>query len=407
MNKRIRKEKSLGILINFHELNNLLISWDIILKQLDKNFKKVYLINSQNLELFPIKEKKVINKKLVKKLNLKNLYFEDIKNRHHFENFVKDKELYLINSNSKNLNLIRVYFLIKKFKIKQFQITNVGNEQYSNVLSNKFIFKKILFIFKKKINPFIVTLLSLVGIISKIEIRFTSIKTWIDGINRNPIKKFLHNKGFFYAKKLILVNSMAYDRMVFDKEKTSEKYIVHIDASLNYYHKTDVRGVLDKKSYENHYKYLNIFLKNISKLYNKKIIVCIHPSYNLNEHKKMLASFKVVKFKTRDYIKKAFLVTFFDSTVILDALIQQKRVVGIISEYTSQNDVLRQTAWSKNIGCTIERLNKNYKFNKKKYIYLKKNNKKKYQIYLKNYLQRETEPGINKIIKYLKKNYIK
>ena len=75
--------------------------------------------------------------------------------------------------------------------------------------------------------------------------------------------------------------------------------------------------------------------------------------------------------------------------------------------YTSQNDVLRQTAWSKNIGCTIERLNKNYKFNKKKYIYLKKNNKKKYQIYLKNYLQRETEPGINKIIKYLKKNYIK
>lgn len=150
MNKKNKREKSLGILVNFQELNNMFITWDVILKQLDKNFKKIYIINSQNLEIFFKKEKSVIDKKLLKKLNLKNLYFEDIKNQYHFENFIKDKELYLINSLAKNLNLIRIYFLLKKFKIKQFQITNLGNEQYSNVLSNNFLFKKILFIFKKK-----------------------------------------------------------------------------------------------------------------------------------------------------------------------------------------------------------------------------------------------------------------
>ncbi len=407
MNQNIKnKKKYLGILINFHHLDNIFITWSIILKQLDKNFEKIYFINSQNLEIFRKKKKFKLNKKILSKLKLKNFYFEDIKNTKHFENFVRDKELILINSYPKNLNLIKIYFLLKKYKIKQFQITNIGNEQYSNTIPNKFFARKMLFFFRKKVNPLIVSFLSLIGVVDRVEVRFTSTKTWIDNINKNFIKKYLYKNGLFYAKKLILVNSIAYDTDFFSKHKIFEKYIIHIDTAPNYYHKTDIRGALDKKSYDNHYKYLSLFLRDISKFFNKKLIVCIHPSYNLNEHQKMLRPFKVVKYNTRELIKKAYLVTFFDSTVILDAVVQEKRLIGIISEFMSYNDILRQKAWSKNIGCANQIINNKYKFNKNKYLTLKRAKKNKYYNYSKKYLKREKEPGITKIIKYLKRNYI-
>ena len=89
MNQNIKnKKKYLGILINFHHLDNIFITWSIILKQLDKNFEKIYFINSQNLEIFRKKKKFKLNKKILSKLKLKNFYFEDIKNTKHFENFV-------------------------------------------------------------------------------------------------------------------------------------------------------------------------------------------------------------------------------------------------------------------------------------------------------------------------------
>ena len=70
---------------------------------------------------------------------------------------------------------------------------------------------------------------------------------------------------------------------------------------------------------------LKKFLKKLSSTYNKEVKVCIHPQYNIKEHQKNLPDFEVIKFKTRDLIYKAFIVTFFDSSSVIDAILLKKK----------------------------------------------------------------------------------
>ena len=112
------------------------------------------------------------------------------------------------------------------------------------------------------------------------------------------------------------------------------------------------------------------------------------------------------KFKTREFIRKAYLVTFFDSTTILDAVILKKKIIGIISKFMSRNDVLRQYAWSNNLNCIKQVLDKNYLFNKNDIKKLKTRNKGMYKNYIQTYLKRDSnEMGIDQIVRYLKINF--
>ena len=54
-------------------------------------------------------------------------------------------------------------------------------------------------------------------------------------------------------------------------------------------------------------------------------MVCIHPGHDLKESQSIFKEFKVVKFKTREYIYKAFLVTNFDSSAVDDAILLKKK----------------------------------------------------------------------------------
>ena len=53
------------------------------------------------------------------------------------------------------------------------------------------------------------------------------------------------------------------------------------------------------------------------------------------KQKKILKKFKVVKFKTREYITKSFMVCFHDSSAILDAFYLNKNVLSIQSKHLS------------------------------------------------------------------------
>ena len=59
-----------------------------------------------------------------------------------------------------------------------------------------------------------------------------------------------------------------------------------------------------------HYEKLNELLKKLQNFYNKEVIVCIHPEYDLKETKKKFPDFETVKFKTKENIYNAHLVLF-------------------------------------------------------------------------------------------------
>ena len=397
-------KKYISIMTDFLGISGLLTTEKTHILELSNNFEKVFIINTKNLEFFS-KKKYSDMPNLIYDLP-KNIELVNPQNVQEFKNFLSNKKIIVLNFFGRSFKELKIHFLIKKFNLPQVQITTVGNEQFRNTLSNKFLMKKINFLINRILSQKICKFLALLNLVQKIDIRFISNKYIIENINNSFFKKFLYEKKLLYTKKIVLVNSLAYDHFQLSNQKITEEYIVHIDTSINYYHKTDIRGKLEKKYIDLHYLYLEKFLKKLSNEFKKKVIVCIHPAYNYEEHKKYLKDFDVIKYKTREKIYNAFLVTFFDSSAILDAVLLKKRIIGLISNFMGENDVIRQKAWANKIGCMKQEIKENFIFDKNKILIETENNKKNFDKYIYSYLCHEPNTkGIIQIIKQIKETY--
>ncbi len=81
----------------------------------------------------------------------------------------------------------------------------------------------------------------------------------------------------------------------------------------------------------------------------------IHPNDDLESKKKYFSDFEVVKSQTRENIYKAFMVLFFHTTAIIDAIILKKRVAAIISNAMDENQIKETFHQIKELG--IEKIN--------------------------------------------------
>ena len=90
----------------------------------------------------------------------------------------------------------------------------------------------------------------------------------------------------------MLINSRSFDIFKKNEIKTSEDKIVLLDYNLNDPEVVAYQGNLDQTNIEKHYYYLNKLTNNLSNMYNKKVVVCIHPSDNLELKKKILSQFR-------------------------------------------------------------------------------------------------------------------
>ena len=399
------KKKFLAIITRFEDINSIKVTWKYFLDKLSNNFEKVYFISSEGLEFYP----RYINHNLNDIKNKLPINFElfNPKNTKEFSNFLDDKDLIVINHFGKYFSSIKIHYLLKKFDIKQIQVTSVGQHNFSMFIENTNFVRKIIYKLRKKIIPKLVILLGNLGLIAKVDIRFISNKAILKKIFGSKFKKFLYEKKFFFAKELILVNSFASDIKQQKEIKIAEDYIVHLDASLNYNHETELRGYFDDRRIKDHYLNLEKFLKTLSNLFNKPVKVCIHPRYNLTEHKKFFPDFEVIQFKTRDYVYKAYIVTTFDSSAVIDAIMLKKKIIGITSDHMSLNETRHSLGWSNIVGYT--NLNtKNIDFEKKFLLEQLENNLEKYENYIKDYLKfDESLSGAEKVINTIKERYFK
>ena len=70
-----------------------------------------------------------------------------------------------------------------------------------------------------------------------------------------------------------------------------------------------------------------ISLNKLKEIYKKKVIVCLHPSNELAQKNNDYGKFDCVKFKTEEYIRKAFIVVFHESSSIIQAIMLKKRII--------------------------------------------------------------------------------
>ena len=411
--KKNKKKKYLGIITSFTNLKNgLLQIHEQLVNELSKNFEKVYIINEQNLRFFPNLARKIYledveDEKIDVPYCPKNFILFNPKSRKDFDLFAKDKELILISNISRHFFTLGTYRCLKKNNVKLIIVYNFGvlrpavEKPDINYFRNFLIFHFNTTIFKK-----ITVMLSNIGIIPKIEIRFVSDKTILNNIYKSNIKKFLYNNKLLFPKEIKEVNSRTYDYFLNNKVQISEDLIVHLDAGLNIRHEVQFRGKLSEDIVRKHYYFLKKFLEKLSNKYKKKIVVTIHPAYNLEEHQKYFEDIEVVKYKTRELICKAFLVTHFDSSAVTDAIFLNKRLMSLESNFMSLNERVHSRSWSDRMGYEHLNIESDFNFNSENLLKKMDFNIKKYGNYNNTYhCLNPKKSGTIEIINTIKKRF--
>ena len=388
--------------------NKLINSRYLLIDNMCKNFEKIYMINLINLKFFSNKKEKynfAINEKLKLPNNIELFIPLNSKD---FANFMVGKELIGINDLTRDYNDLKIYLLLKKYKIKQVQISNVGNIQTKWLPLKDYFWKGMLWKLNHVYAHKFIVLLSNLGLISKIEIRFMTNGAIVESIkkSKNFYKRIFNHFKLAYAKEIILVNSRAFDLYKIDKTKARENLIVHLDWILDDPQFLVFKDQLDKKSIEKHYFYLEKLLKYFSNVYKKKVVVPLHPMDDLKLKKKYFPDFDVVQYQTRENILEAFIVFFFESSAILDAILFKKKIINLHSDIFDEHQINMNQELSRKIGI----LNINIKdemFAKKDDLLLQLNNiTEKYSNHIKTYVTPDgNNLGYEKIIKILKERF--
>ena len=368
-------------------------------------------MNLNNFLLF--KKKELGFEKLFREIKFKkNIKFYNPKNISELDFFIKDKSLHAITNIGKTLNELPIHLLLKKYEVKLFQVSNVGNKQYGdNPLKTNFLKSYLNIQGRLLLHKFFI-LLNLIRLIPKIEIRFMSNGHWI---NLSQKKQSIYNKflRFFnigYANKLVLINSRAYDLFYKNKFIKREKYIVLLDEPLNDQQYIRLRGPTDKQKIKIHYKNLIEKLKTISKFYNKKVVICMHPSEDIKLKKKIFSGFLVKKYETKKYIYQSKLVLFFESSAITDAVMLKKKIITLFSNVLDENQISHNMHYVNEIKIPSINIDESLTFDqndKDKFEYNKKKIDNTYNHYIKKYIAADNSkiPGYIKITNIIKKNY--
>lgn len=315
--------------------NNL----DIIIKNnleyinsFSEKFDHFYLFNFINLKFFN-KNKKFIRSK--KKMLPKNFIIKTFANKQEAMEFFNEKRLIGILHLGKSLEYFPIYSFLQKIKSKSILVLNLGN--YGNTafidFSLKFFFRRFRHFYDKGLN-FLFRILTIVNIFPKIDIYFESDLDIIKNLNKGFSKKFDKKFSFFkisYFRNIIRVNSKAYDYIIKNKVKKKESsYIVFIDTPIDHADRTSREGNISLNNKKIYYARLNFFLLNLSKLLNKKIIICPHPK--MKNPKSFYPNFTISKKRTIEMIPRAKVVIFTLSSAISLSILLKKKIFCIQSE---------------------------------------------------------------------------
>ena len=168
----------------------------------------------------------------------------------------------------------------------------------------------------------------------------------------------------------------------------------------------DSSGKLHQFLVDKHYEKLQLLLDKLSKIFKKKIVISIHPGYNLNKTvQRFRGRYPVIKFKTKKLMQNSFLILDFGSSAIIDAVVLKKRILSLRSELFKEKKY-QSDAYSKVLN--LKTLNIYDKVDIDGKILIKDLNSriKYYDKYLKKFASSNLKVSGNKeIVRILKSKY--
>ena len=326
---------------------------------LAKKYKKFYFINTHNIFN---KKKLKINYRFFKKKNIVHFNPESISE---LNNFLNKNKIFLINNLSFKFQHLLFHYLSSKkniFQISFFNIFAFSNFKAENWVHANFT-QKIKFLFTKKFSLFIHRILVILRIINQIDLLCIA--------QKNVFKKYssLNNKKKFLIKKYKYVTTTSVKLPLYrNKKKQSKKYITFIDTGILHKDISKRGHEVNDEMAKNYLIFLKTYLKNLSKVFNREIIICLHPSSNLNLYKKTLNKFKLCKYKTENYILNSFIVLFHESTAIFSAIFLKKKIICLESNTLGGYINARRLAYMNKFSFVEHNIEKTFKIKKNKLI---------------------------------------
>ena len=282
------------------------------------------------LDISKLVKKKAKRKFLKKKYNLNII---QPKNFTEFIKILNSKETYFMYSINNGIEYFYINFLISKYDIKKFVVSNIGYNPENYNYYKKNIIQKIIIFNRLRLKYYIFRLFVLIKIFPKIDYFFEA----SDFINKsivNGLSFRLQNKIPFlnisYYKNVVKINSRSYDNIYYSRYKESEKYLIFLDGML-FDHKDRILrdGHPKKEIRKEYYDKLYKILKKYEKIFHKKIIVCLHPKNNISKKRGDFKDLKCVKFQTEKYMSQAFIIFFHEGSSIIQGIVQRKKIINI------------------------------------------------------------------------------
>ena len=134
----------------------------------------------------------------------------------------------------------------------------------------------------------------------------------------------------------------------------------------------------------------------------------MHSAYNLNKTaRRFKRKYPVIKFKTKDLIQKSFLVLFFDSSSIINAIVLKKKIISLRSDlFKEKGKKYSSELYADRINLKTMDLSDKININGKLLIKDLNSRLKYYDKYLNKYASSNLKTSGNKeIIKIIKSRY--
>jgi hypothetical protein len=326
-------EKKFGIILAVKDYEPFLKQQKELIKEIEENFEKVFIINVYNLKLLDNNNHIPINHNLFPK-NFECLNF---KKSNEFLKFFKNKDFVALQFLDKNPSFFKIFFLIKLANIKNILIMNLGDFGNSQTIDWN---PKHIFAFKHYFEKgfyYVFRILTILNIFPKIDLLFEANTNIIKAIKNGFSRKFEKKYPFFkvsYFRKIENINSLFYDDYIkkkLTKVHINKKMILYVDVPIDHGDRVNREGKIPNYIKEEFYKNLKMFLKKIEITLKMNLVIGLHPS-NKNG-KNVFSGFNISRERTTDLIPKSDMIIFIYSSLINKAALFKKKMICIESKY--------------------------------------------------------------------------
>lgn len=254
-------------------------------------------------------------------------------NLNQLKKIINNEEIILMYTLNDNFKYFFVNYCIAKSNSKKIIISNLGYNPENFNYFKKNLVQKFKIFFKLKFKNYLVRIFVLMKIHPKIDYFFESSGFIIKSILNGKSMK-LRNKipwlNLSYYQNVIKINSRHYDNLFYSKYSISEKYIVFIDGMLFDHRDRIIReGIPLKDKRDKYYNNLYDILTKLGQYYDKEVIICLHPKNNISHLNNDFKNLFCVKYETEKYISNAHIVLFHESSSIIQAIVQKKKIINL------------------------------------------------------------------------------